>query len=85
MNELNNSESVLRARAIVAFDGGNFAELFNILENNKFNTPLIVLQEAEKKKGGPLSSSDERKLREKYPVPVTIKRRLRTEPAFKNR
>ena len=37
MNELNNSESVLRARAIVAFHLGNFREMLNILENNKFS------------------------------------------------
>ena len=44
MKELNNSESVLRARAIVAFYGGNFVELYNILENNKFNKSLTKLQ-----------------------------------------
>ena len=37
MEELNKSESVLRARAIVAFYGCNFVELYNILENNKFS------------------------------------------------
>ena len=37
MEELNKSESVLRARAIVAFHLGNFREMYNILENNKFS------------------------------------------------
>ena len=36
VEELNKSESVLRARAIVAFHLGNFREMYNILENNKF-------------------------------------------------
>ena len=37
VEELNKSESVLRARAIVAFHLGNFREMYNILENNKFS------------------------------------------------
>ncbi|XP_075283279.1 homeobox protein SIX6 [Opisthocomus hoazin] len=33
---LNKNESVLRARAIVAFHTGNYRELYHILENHKF-------------------------------------------------
>lgn len=36
LEELNKSEAILRARAIVAFHMGNFRELYHILENNKF-------------------------------------------------
>ncbi len=35
-DELNRNESVLRARAIVAFHLGNFKELYRILESSKF-------------------------------------------------
>ncbi len=34
--ELNRNESVLRAKAIVAFHLGNFKELYKILESSKF-------------------------------------------------
>ena len=37
MKELNKSESVLRARAILAFCRGNFGEMYSILENNNFS------------------------------------------------
>ncbi|KAG7277330.1 hypothetical protein CRUP_005864 [Coryphaenoides rupestris] len=58
---LNKNESVLRARAIVAYHSGNFRELYHILENHKFtkdsHTKLQALwleahyQEAEKLRG----------------------------------
>ena len=38
MEELNRNESVLRAKAIVAFHMGNFRELYNILESAKFES-----------------------------------------------
>ncbi|GIY63593.1 homeobox protein SIX6 [Caerostris extrusa] len=34
--ELNKNESVLRARALVAFQSGNFRELYGILESHRF-------------------------------------------------
>ena len=38
MEELNRNESVLRAKAIVAFHMGNFRELYSILESAKFES-----------------------------------------------
>lgn len=35
-NVLRNHESILRARALVAFHMGNFPELYRILESHKF-------------------------------------------------
>merc|ERR1712001_616303 len=84
VEELNKSESVLRARAIVAFHLGNFREMYNILENNKFSNKseshvkLQTLwleahyQEAEKLRGRPLGPVDKYRVRKKYPLPRTI-------------
>jgi len=84
VEELNKSESVLRARAIVAFHLGNFREMYNILENNKFtnkcdsHAKLQTLwleahyQEAEKLRGRPLGPVDKYRVRKKYPLPRTI-------------
>uniref|UniRef100_A0A8C4SXT7 SIX homeobox 6a n=1 Tax=Erpetoichthys calabaricus TaxID=27687 RepID=A0A8C4SXT7_ERPCA len=68
---LNKNESVLRARAIVAFHTGNFRELYHILENHKFtkdsHAKLQALwleahyQEAEKLRGRPLGPVDNKK------------------------
>lgn len=84
VEELNKSESVLRARAIVAFHLGNFREMYNILENHKFtnrsesHVKLQTLwleahyQEAEKLRGRPLGPVDKYRVRKKYPLPRTI-------------
>jgi homeobox protein SIX3/6 len=42
MEELNHNESVLRARAIVAFHMGNFREMYQILESRKFDQGPIL-------------------------------------------
>lgn len=79
---LNRNESVLRARAIVAFHTGNFRELYHILENHKFtkesHSKLQALwleshyQEAEKLRGRPLGPVDKYRVRKKFPLPKTI-------------
>uniref|UniRef100_A0A671NHK8 SIX homeobox 6 n=1 Tax=Sinocyclocheilus anshuiensis TaxID=1608454 RepID=A0A671NHK8_9TELE len=79
---LNRNESVLRARAIVAFHTGNFRELYHILENHKFSkeshSKLQALwleshyQEAEKLRGRPLGPVDKYRVRKKFPLPKTI-------------
>ncbi|KAM8833043.1 homeobox protein SIX6a isoform 1-T1 [Synchiropus picturatus] len=79
---LNKNESVLRARAVVAFHTGNFRELYHILENHKFTKEshgkLQALwleahyQEAEKLRGRPLGPVDKYRVRKKFPLPRTI-------------
>ena len=80
--ELNKNESVLRARALVAFHTGNFRELYLILENNRFTKGShqklqhmwleAHYQEAEKLRGRPLGPVDKYRVRKKYPLPRTI-------------
>jgi homeobox protein SIX3/6 len=81
--ELNQNESVLRAKAIVAFHLGNFKELYRILESVKFTTKDSHLklqtlwleahyQEAEKLRGRPLGPVDKYRVRKKFPLPRTI-------------
>ena len=82
-DELNQNESVLRAKAIVAFHLGNFKELYRLLESSKFtckdsHIKLQTLwleahyQEAEKLRGRPLGPVDKYRVRKKYPLPRTI-------------
>ena len=81
--DLNKNESVLRAKAIVAFHLGNFKELYRILESTRFvsKDSHLKLQtlwleahylEAEKLRGRPLGPVDKYRVRKKYPLPRTI-------------
>ena len=80
--ELNKNESVLRARALVAYHTGNFRELYQILEHHKFSKGShsklqhmwleAHYQEAEKLRGRPLGPVDKYRVRKKYPLPKTI-------------
>jgi len=80
--ELNENESVLRARALVAYHTGNFRELYHILEKHRFtkssHAKLQAMwleahyQEAEKLRGRPLGPVDKYRVRKKYPLPRTI-------------
>uniref|UniRef100_A0ABD2VZG4 Homeobox domain-containing protein n=1 Tax=Trichogramma kaykai TaxID=54128 RepID=A0ABD2VZG4_9HYME len=82
VRELNGSEAVLRARAIVAFHSGNYRELYTILEHHKFTKDShgklqamwleAHYQEAEKLRGRPLGPVDKYRVRKKYPLPRTI-------------
>lgn len=82
VQELNTSEAVLRARAIVAFHSGQYRELYAILERHKFTKDShgklqamwleAHYQEAEKLRGRPLGPVDKYRVRKKYPLPRTI-------------
>lgn len=79
---LRGSEAVLKARATVAFNRGNFRELYSILESHSFDQGNHgVMQqmwykahytEAEKIRGRPLGAVDKYRIRRKYPLPKTI-------------
>ncbi|CAF4528656.1 unnamed protein product, partial [Rotaria sp. Silwood2] len=81
-NILFEHESILRARAIVAFHLGNYQELYHLLENYKYkrdyHTKLQTIwieahyQEAEKLRGRSLEPVDKYRVRKKYPYPPTI-------------
>uniref|UniRef100_A0A0K8VRE5 Homeobox protein SIX4 n=1 Tax=Bactrocera latifrons TaxID=174628 RepID=A0A0K8VRE5_BACLA len=76
------NESVLRARALVAYHRGQFHELYNLLETHCFSVKFHVdlqnlwfqahYKEAEKVRGRPLGAVDKYRLRKKYPLPKTI-------------
>ncbi|EDW34715.1 GL12751 [Drosophila persimilis] len=76
------NESVLRARAMVAYNLGQFHELYNLLETHCFSIKYHVdlqnlwfkahYKEAEKVRGRPLGAVDKYRLRKKYPLPKTI-------------
>ncbi|XP_041985628.1 homeobox protein SIX2-like [Aricia agestis] len=79
---LRGNETVLRARALVAYHRGVFQELYAILETHTFpprhHTDLQNLwfrahyKEAEKVRGRALGAVDKYRLRKKYPLPKTI-------------
>ena len=82
IGELNKSEAVLRARAIVSFHSGNYREMYSILEHHKFTKEShgklqamwleAHYQEAEKLRGRPLGPVDKYRVRKKFPLPRTI-------------
>lgn len=82
LGELNKSEAVLRARAIVHFHCGRYREMYAILEHNKFTKDShgklqamwleAHYQEAEKLRGRPLGPVDKYRVRKKFPLPRTI-------------
>ncbi|XP_029454022.1 homeobox protein SIX4 isoform X2 [Rhinatrema bivittatum] len=79
---LRGNESILKARALVAFHQGRYQELFGVLESHNFDSSNhSVLQdlwykarytEAEKARGRPLGAVDKYRLRRKFPLPRTI-------------
>ncbi|XP_075187161.1 homeobox protein SIX4 isoform X2 [Anomaloglossus baeobatrachus] len=79
---LRGNESILKARALVAFHQGRYPELFSVLESHNFEpSNHAVLQdlwykarynEAEKARGRPLGAVDKYRLRRKFPLPRTI-------------
>ncbi|XP_055547540.1 homeobox protein SIX6 [Wyeomyia smithii] len=82
VSELDRSEAVLRARAIVAYHTGHFRELYTILERHKFTKSShgklqamwleAHYHEAEKLRGRPLGPVDKYRVRKKFPLPRTI-------------
>ncbi|CAF2836403.1 unnamed protein product [Rotaria sp. Silwood2] len=77
-----NHESVVKAKAVVAFRRGNYRELYNILERYQFapcshpQLQQLWLQahynEAEKLRGRPLGAVGKYRVRRKFPLPRTI-------------
>ncbi|XP_026795286.3 homeobox protein SIX4a [Pangasianodon hypophthalmus] len=75
-------ESVLRARALVAFHQARYSELYGILQGHSFSPAChAALQElwykahyteAEKARGRPLGAVDKYRVRRKFPLPRTI-------------
>lgn len=79
---LRSNESVLKARAVVAFHRSDFRDLYAILEGHNFDSVNHqVLQqmwykahyiEAAKIRGRPLGAVDKYRIRRKYPLPKSI-------------
>ncbi|XP_072284349.1 homeobox protein SIX4-like isoform X1 [Pyxicephalus adspersus] len=79
---LRGNESILKARALVAFHQGRYQELFSVLESHNFEPGNhAALQdlwykarynEAERARGRPLGAVDKYRLRRKFPLPRTI-------------
>ncbi|GLV37835.1 sine oculis [Carabus blaptoides fortunei] len=94
-DKLHNNESVLKAKAIVAFHRGNFKELYRILENNTFsphNHPKLQALwlkahyvEAERLRGRPLGAVGKYRVRRKFPLPRTIWDGEETSYCFKEK
>jgi len=92
---LHKNESVLKAKAVVAFHRGNFKELYKILESNTFSshnhTKLQALWlkahylEAEKLRGRPLGAVGKYRVRRKFPLPRTIWDGEETSYCFKEK
>lgn len=94
-DKLHNNESVLKAKAIVAFHRGNFKELYRILESNTFNPhnhpklQALWLKahyvEAERLRGRPLGAVGKYRVRRKFPLPRTIWDGEETSYCFKEK
>lgn len=92
---LHKNESVLKAKAMVAFHRGNFKELYKILESNQFspqNHPKLQglwlkahYIEAEKLRGRPLGAVGKYRVRRKFPLPRTIWDGEETSYCFKEK
>ncbi|CAF0736296.1 unnamed protein product [Didymodactylos carnosus] len=81
-NHIHNHDSILKARAIIAFHQQKFRDLYNILETHQFDlihhTELQQLWykahylEAQKIRGRSLGAVDKYRIRRKYPLPKSI-------------
>eukprot|EP00800_Vazella_pourtalesii_P011397 TRINITY_DN2744_c0_g1_i1.p1 TRINITY_DN2744_c0_g1~~TRINITY_DN2744_c0_g1_i1.p1 ORF type:complete len:201 (+),score=30.30 TRINITY_DN2744_c0_g1_i1:88-690(+) len=93
--QLHKNESVLKSKASVAFNQGNFADLYNIVENNHFSAiahpkmQALWLQaryiEAERIRGRPLGAVGKYRVRRKFPLPRTIWDGEETSYCFKEK
>nr|BAF56229.1 Six-C [Anthopleura japonica] len=89
------NESVLKAKAIVAFHNGNFQELYRLLESSNFSPashPKLQslwlkahYLEAEKLRGRPLGAVGKYRVRRKFPLPRTIWDGEETSYCFKEK
>lgn len=94
-DHLHKNESVLKAKAAVAFHRGNFRELYKVLESYQFsphNHPKLQQLwlkahyiEAEKLRGRPLGAVGKYRVRRKFPLPRTIWDGEETSYCFKVR
>ncbi|KAL1490649.1 hypothetical protein ABEB36_013309 [Hypothenemus hampei] len=94
-DKLHNNESVLKAKAIVAFHRGNFKDLYKILEGHQFSphnhSKLQALWlkahyiEAERLRGRPLGAVGKYRVRRKFPLPRTIWDGEETSYCFKEK
>jgi len=92
---LHKNESVLKAKAVVAFHQRRFRDLYKILENNHFisqnHSKLQQLWlaahylEAENIKGRPLGAVGKYRVRRKFPLPRTIWDGEETSYCFKEK
>lgn len=92
---LHKNESVLKAKAVVAFHQRRFRDLYKILENNHFvaqsHSKLQQLWlaahylEAENVKGRPLGAVGKYRVRRKFPLPRTIWDGEETSYCFKEK
>lgn len=92
---LHKNESVLKAKALVAFHRGNFKDLYKILNSNQFSlqnhSKLQALWlkahyiEAEKLRGRPLGAVGKYRVRRKFPLPTTIWDGEETSYCFKEK
>ncbi|CAB3368289.1 Hypothetical predicted protein [Cloeon dipterum] len=93
--KLHKNESVLKAKAIVAFHRGNFKELYKLLESHTFsphNHPKLQALwlkahyiEAEKLRGRALGAVGKYRVRRKFPLPRTIWDGEETSYCFKEK
>ncbi|KAI4804727.1 hypothetical protein JOQ06_028547 [Pogonophryne albipinna] len=94
-DHLHKNESVLKAKAVVAFHRGNFRELYKLLESHQFsphNHPKLQqlwlkahYVEAEKLRGRPLGAVGKYRVRRKFPLPRTIWDGEETSYCFKEK
>ena len=93
--QIQQNESVLKAKAVVAFSRQNFKELYRILESHCFsphNHPKLQALwmrahylEAEKLRGRPLGAVGKYRIRRKFPLPRTIWDGEETSYCFKEK
>ncbi|XP_051924972.1 SIX homeobox 7 [Hippocampus zosterae] len=79
---LNRHESLMRARALVAFHRGDFEALYQILQSHRFTRESHAklqdlwldahYREAERLRGRPLGPVEKYRIRKKFPLPRTI-------------
>ncbi|MCI4376903.1 hypothetical protein PGIGA_G00193770 [Pangasianodon gigas] len=94
-DRLHKNESVLQAKAAVAFHRGDFRELYRILESHQFSAQNHAgLQqlwlrahyaEAERLRGRPLGAVGKYRVRRKFPLPRTIWDGEETSYCFKEK
>ncbi|KAM4825229.1 homeobox protein SIX5 [Thomomys bottae] len=92
---LRGSDPVVRARALVAFQRGEYAELYRLLESRPFPAAHHAFlqdlylraryHEAERARGRALGAVDKYRLRKKFPLPKTIWDGEETVYCFKER